>query len=217
MTQIAIAPSMTEYFEGVVDDAVRSRRVEISTAVRGYLVGMLCDFAHPDETVGSTMDQPLTFQLRDALDAVGAERFLRLRRLGDGVLYVAGFFGGHIELRGVDRAYVLGVGSTAYGQAASMLRLGGNGAVGFAAMAREREAGRRLVAAPDVLGELATKFDRVADVLADVAEGTLALGAYDDRTVLKLYDRWLKTGSSRLAGELAQRGLLPTKVAKGTN
>jgi hypothetical protein len=84
-------------------------------------------------------------------------------------------------------------------------------------MARERERGRRVVAAPDVLGELSSKFDRVADVLADVAEGTLALGAYDDRTVLKLYDRWLKTGSSRLAGELAQRGLLPSKGARGTN
>ena len=68
-----------------------------------------------------------------------------------------------------------------------------------------------------MLSELAAKFDRFAAVLADVAEGTLACGARDERSVVKLYERWLKTGSSRLAEELGARGIVPTRGTGGIN
>ena len=135
--------------------------------------------------------------------AAGPERFRRLRALGDHSLYALGFFGGHIELKGVDRGYVSSVGSTAYSHAAAMLRT----------RARAQRSSRE----PDVLSELAAKFDRFAAVLADVAEGTLACGARDERSVVKLYERWLKTGSSRLAEELGARGIVPTRGMGGSN
>ncbi|MCC6555406.1 MAG: hypothetical protein IT372_20795 [Polyangiaceae bacterium] len=192
---------MTVYFQEVVGEALRVRHVEATEAACSYLVDLLCEFAHPDEQAGSTFHQPLAFLLRDALEASGAERFRRLRVLGDGVLYAVGFFGGHIELKGIDRGYVVGVGSTAYRHAAAMLR-------------RRASA---LGQGPDVLGELADKFERFAEVLNDVADGTLASGARDERSVLKLYERWLRTGSARLADELGARGLIPVRGSGGLN
>jgi hypothetical protein len=192
---------MSLYFQEVVGESLRFRRVEATEAACSYLVDLLCAFAHPDEHTGSTLNQPLTFLLRDALEAAGAERFRRLRLLGDGVLYVLGFFGGHIELKGIDRGYVVGVGSTAYRHAAAMLRLSPTA----------------ISQGPDVLSELAEKFERFADVLNDVAEGMLASGARDERSVLKLYERWLRTGSTRLAEELGARGLIPVRGFGGTN
>jgi hypothetical protein len=206
MSSIAISPSMTEYFRTIVADAIRTRQIEASDAAEGYLVGLLCDYAHPGPDAESTLSEPLTFLLRDALDAAGPERFRRLRVLGDGVLYTVGFFGGHIELRGVDRSYVYSVGRSAYDQAAAMLRLGGNGAAGFASLRTTH-----------VLAELATKFERFAAVLADVADGTLARSARDERSVVKLYERWLRTGSERLADELGARGLVPTRGKGGVH
>jgi hypothetical protein len=197
---ITVSPSMTRYFQEVVDEALRVRNVEATGAASSYLVGLLCAFAHPDEQAESTFSQPLTFLLRDALEATGAERFRRLRSLGDGVLYAAGFFGGHIELKGVDRGYVVGVGSTAYHQAAAMLRLNA-----------------RIGQGPDVLSEMAEKFDRFVRVLNDVADGTLASSARDERSVLRLYERWLRTGSHRLADELGARGIVPTRGSGGLN
>jgi hypothetical protein len=197
---ITVSPSMTHYFQEVVDEALRVRNVEATEAASSYLVGLLCAFAHPDEQTESAFSQPLTFLLRDALESTGAERFRRLRSLGDGVLYALGFFGGHIELKGVDRGYVVGVGSTAYHQAAAMLRLNTRGGQG-----------------PDVLSELAAKFERFAGVLNDVADGTLASSARDERSVLRLYERWLRTGSNRLAEELGARGLVPTRGTGGIN
>jgi hypothetical protein len=68
-----------------------------------------------------------------------------------------------------------------------------------------------------VLSELASKFDRFTMVLRDVAEGTLAAGAHDERSVVRLYERWLKSGSARLAEELGARGIIPTRGGGGSN
>lgn len=194
---IALSPSMTSFFEDVVTEVVETRQIEASPEAIQYVVGLLCDFAHPDPETEGTLTQPVTFLYRDAIAATGAERFRKLKALGDGVLYGAGFFGGHIEQRGADRAYVVGVGANAYDHAAAMLRRGG-GPLG-----------------PDVLGELARKFERFVDVLAAVAESTLAAAARDARSVLKLYERFLHTGSTHLAGELASHGIFPQRGAKG--
>ncbi|MEO7328294.1 MAG: hypothetical protein ABI193_06935 [Minicystis sp.] len=200
-SSIAIAPNVSEFFQEVLTDAIRVRQVEATDEAASYLVSLLCEYAHPDEAAGSTFGTPLTFQLRDAMAANGAERFKRLRSLGDHVLYALGFFGDHIEVKGIDRSYVVTVGQSAYQHAAAMLRL----------KARMTEQG------PNVLSELASKFDRFADVLRDVAEGTLASNARDQRSVLKLYERWLKTGSARLAEELGAHGIIPNRGSGGLN
>jgi hypothetical protein len=198
---ISIAPNISQYFQEVISDAIRARQVEATEAAASYLVSLLCDYAHPDEEAGSTFNRPLTFILRDAMNLVGAERFRRLRGLGDHSLYALGFFGGHIKLKGIDPGYVSTVGSTAYREAASMLRL----------KAQKTEQ------APSVLSELAAKFDRFAEVLRDIADGTLACGARDERSVVKIYERWLKTGSARLAEELGSHGIVPSRGAGGLN
>lgn len=197
---ITIAPSMSHYFEEAITEAIRARRVEATEAASRYLVGILCSFAHPDEEAGSPFTKPLTFLLRDALEATGADRFRRLCALGDGILYALGFFGGHIELKGVDRTYVVGVGSAAYSHAAAMLRVNASPASGT-----------------DVLSEMTIKFDRFVEVLADVAEGTIGSVAADQRSVVKLYERWLRTGSSRLASALGAHGILPVRSRGGVS
>jgi hypothetical protein len=197
---IAIAPNITEYFHEVISDAIRVRHVEATDEAASYLVSLLCSFTHPDEEAGASFQRPLTFLLHDALESSGPDRFRRLRALGDHALYALGFFGGHIELKGVDRRYVSNVGSTAYIHAAAMLRT--------------RAKAER---SPGVLSEMATKFDCFAGVLADVAEGTLACGVRDERSIVKLYERWLRTGSSRLAEELGARGIVPTRGSGGSN
>ncbi len=196
---ISISPSITEYFGSVVDDALRLRNVQASAAASQYVVGVLCDFARTSEETEIPFSKPLTFQLRDALEAPFAERFHRLRALGDGVLYVVGFFGGHIELRGIDRRYVMHVGSSAYTNAAAMLHVPG----------KSSHCG--------VLEELAAKFDEFVDVVAEVAEGAIANSACGERGVVKLYERWLRTGSSRIAEELGARGIIPSRAVEGLN
>jgi hypothetical protein len=197
---IALSPSMTEYFRGVVDEAIRQRRVEATDAAVSYVVGLLCSYARPDNDAATALSQPFTFLLRDAMAASGSERFHRLRTLGDGVLYTAGFFGEHVAHKGIDLRYVLSVGRSAYDGAAAMLHLG-----------------RKPLDAPDVLGELSKKFERFVEVLGDVADGTMASASQSPESVVQLYERWLRTGSMRLAEELGALGLMPSRGAGGTH
>lgn len=195
-SEITLAPRMDDYFRDVVVEVVRERKIDATEAAVSYLVSLLCSYARPDADVGSTLTEPLTFLLRDALNAPGSVRFQRLRLLGDGVLYAMGFFGEHIDKKGVDRSYVLSVGSTAYDNASAMMRLGSHHG-------------------PDVLGELAAKFGGFVGVLSDVAEGTMARGARGSEGAMRLYERWLKTGSTRIAGELGVLGLMPNRGGRG--
>lgn len=188
---IAIAPNMNQFFHEVVVDALRTRHVDATDEAAGYLVGILCDYAHPTEEAHSPFSEPLTFLLRDALEASGPDRLRRLRSLGDGVLYALGFFGEHLTQRGADRKYIEQVGASAYQHAAASMRL------------RTRHS-----AELTLYSELATKFQRFAAVLSDVAEGTIGAMVRDSQSLVKVYERWLRTGSNRLAGELGLHGIV---------
>jgi hypothetical protein len=197
---IIAADSVSGFFQEVVEDAMKSRNVSATGGARSYLVGLLADYAHPDHRAGEALARPLAFLLDEALHTPDpAERFERLRTLGDGVLYSCGFFSDHFEARGLDQRYLFGIGTSAYGTAGAMLRT-----------AKEEEEDPS-----DLFRELAAKFGVFVDVLTDVADSTVAMGASTPQSLLKVYERWLKTGSDTLAQALTTHGLVPTRGPKG--
>src|ERR1700733_32111 len=122
---IVAAQSVSHFFVDVVEDSIRLRGIEATDGATQYLVGLLADYAHPGRRAGEALERPVTLLLDEALRAADpAERFERLRSLGDGVLYGCGFFGDHFEARGVDSKYLQVLGTRAYGAASSMLRRG---------------------------------------------------------------------------------------------
>lgn len=191
---IVATASVSDFFEEIVSDAMKSRGVSASEGATTYVVALLSDFAKPGSPVERTLDRPLTLLLDEALNTPQlADRFERLRTLGDGVLYSTGFFADHFEARGVDAKYVMGIGRTAYESAGSLLRR------------QEEESG------PDIFHELAFGFDAFVDVVAEVANATIARGVATSRGLLKLYERWLKTRSESLADALSSHGFVPPR------
>ena len=205
---IALANSVGSFFHEAVGEAVRTRQIETTEQARSYLVALLSDFAHPNAERDDTFDRPLAFLLDEALRTTGVQRFQRLRALGDSVLYITGFFGDHIETRGVDVGYVTSVGATAYGSVASMLRR---------PPADPIDSGKRQEADDNVFAELSQNFARFVEVLTTVADATLAHQARGERGVVMLYERWLKSGSVTLAKELGARGLVPHRGSGGVH
>jgi hypothetical protein len=198
---IVATGSVSGFFQEIVGDAMRVRRVDATDGTTSYIVSLLADYAKPDERAEEALDRPLAFLLDEALHTqAAAERFERLRSLGDGVLYGCGFFRDHFEARGVDQSYLFGIGTTAYGTAASMLR---------------RNVDEDHAPSLDIFGELAKNFAAFVAVLADVADHTIAMGTSSSRNVVKMYERWLKTGSERLAQSLSSHGLVPMRGPKG--
>jgi hypothetical protein len=201
MSTIIATNSITGFFEEVVDDAIKTRGVEVTDGATSYVVGLLTDYARPDHAAKSHMERPLAFLLDEALHTVEpGERFDRLRTLGDAVLYSCGFFADHFTARGVEKTYLFGIGTTAYGAASSMLLL-----------PVADDANKSV----DIFGELATKFESIVQIISEVADSTIAKSAPGATGVLKLYERWLKTGSSTLANELHAHGFVPMRGGKG--
>jgi hypothetical protein len=195
---IVAAQSVSGFFGEVVEDALRTRRVDATDGAAQYLVGLLADYARPGGRAGETLERPVTLLLDEALHASDpAERFERLRVIGDGVLYGCGFFADHFEARGVDVKYMCAIGTRAYGGASSMLR-------------RHADDG-----GPDLFAELADNFQVFVDVVADVADATITMGVENSLGLVKVYERWLRRGSERLAVALTARGMVPTRGAKG--
>lgn len=200
---ILTSGTVTDFFHEVVEDAIKTRGVEATDGATTYLVSLLSDYARPDARTEQALERPLAFLLDEALHTTApAERFDRLRVLGDCVLYSCGFFADHFEARGVDQKYLVGIGAKAYGTASAMLLSG----------ARSGEAGGRSI---DVFGELATKFPSFVDVITEVADTTVAKGVATSKGLLKVYERWQKTKSGTLAQALTSHGLVPMNGPKG--
>jgi hypothetical protein len=189
---IVASACVSDFFEEVVDDAIKAKKVSASEAARSYVVSLLADLAKPGSPIEKTLERPLTLLLDEALHTPElADRFEKLRTLGDGVLYSSGFFADHFEARGVDSGYIIGIGRTAYETAGSLLH-----------PTAQKEEG------PDIFHELAAGFTGFVDVIAEVANATLARGAATSRGLLKLYERWLKTRSESLADALSSHGFV---------
>ena len=178
--------SPAEYFKDLVESSLARQHLRSNDLTSYYLVDLLCRFMRPDRRIPFYDDtsEPLALRLRRALESGGMEQRARLRNLGDFSLFTSGFFSDSLNRRSVDLDYYVSMGEYAYG---SLSR-------------------RDTDALGEVFTELARKFVAYMDVLADISERTGGSGSTD---VLRLYERWLRTGSARDGQRLVGRGLVP--------
>jgi hypothetical protein len=197
-----LSADVSAFFAGLVGEAVEERHLDATDATRAYVSSLLADYAKPGTLTRDALERPVTLLLAEAKESVGRERFERLRALGDGTLYVCGFFGEHLETRGVALRYVTSVGAEAYGCAASMLR--------------QHASGGEVSSAPDVFGELAVRFQAFVELIESIAArlGAQSVGGTAGG-IVRLYERWLRTGSNEIASKLGAHGLVPVKGSGG--
>jgi hypothetical protein len=189
--------NLQEFFHDSVQQALHNQHVEVEAQTEHYLVTVLTRFARADEyfegSAGTRGQRPLASLLAEALEAPQAEqRRERMQRLGDVSLFMAGFFAQSFARRLVDVDYCIAMGGRAYGSLAESWRGGVRGAV-FSKL----------------FAELAAKFQRLVDVLNEVADTARPAS---DQDVLRLYEVWLKTSSPRARRLLQQRGVVPLAV-----
>lgn len=148
-----------------------------------YPVNLLAGFIHCDRS-GPDDNEALGVRCVRALGAAGAWQRTELRHVGDQSLFISGFFADSFHRSLVDVDYFIQLGEYAYGS-----------------LARTNDP-----ALGEVFDELAEKFTAFVDVLGDVSERT-SLTCNTD--LLRLYERWARTGSRRSADLLAERGIVP--------
>ncbi len=193
--------NLREFFHDSVQTALRQQRVSVDDHTEHYVVNVLTMFARSEELYERTPEgirlKPLAHMLAEASEAPTAhKRDEALRRLGDVSLFVAGFFAQSFARRLVDVDYHIAMGGRAYGTLAESMR----GTLRGQAFAT-------------IFMELAQKFQRLVDVLNEVAEMAYQ---HSDKDILRLYEIWLKTGSPRAYAILRRLGVEPVSAGART-
>jgi len=189
MAGLLAVMSPEEYFRDLLGSAIGRQRLEVGQETEFYLVNLLSGFLDAgklfeEEADGSKDREPLALMLARALEVPRAAQLPALRKLGDVSLYVSGFWGDSLSRSVVDIDYYIGMGGAAYGKAAAL-----------AASPASRS----------LFEELSAKFHMLVDVLGEVAEHTAMV---TNTGVVRLYERWMKTGSVRLARLLGEQGVV---------
>jgi len=179
--------SAVEYFKELVEGALAHQRIAVGELTSFYVVNLLTGFL---QRPAYDDDTPMAVRLAEAINAAGAKQRDSLRQIGDLSLFMSGFFADSFQRKLVDVDYYANIGGTAY---ATLSRYEAD-------------------AFSSVFSELADNFVRFADVLSEVSERASCASNAD---LLRLYERWLKTGSRRCGQLLLERGVVPS--LSGTN
>lgn len=194
MSELVRDETPMEFFREQLERAMEHQKVSTSAFTEYYLVNLLSACVHgelPPPEPGFD-ETPLAVLYIRAVQASRSERTRLLRMMGDTALFVSGFFADSLSRGLVDLGYYKAMGGHAY-----------------ARLSREDSA---LGVGSTVFSELSGRFCEFADVLAEVSE-TSQLST--NTSVLRLYERWVQTGSRRAAALLAERGIAPVLPGDG--
>lgn len=140
----------------------------------------------PDGKPSETLLTELYLQYLQARDE---EKKVILQRLGDLCLMVSGYFSESIKRKVVDIGFYFGMGGSAYYNLSTMMQ--------------EKQS-------KETFDELSSKFESFSNVLGEMSE---RCGVQSNKDVLRLYERWITTGSDRLKSLLNEKGIsTPFKV-----
>lgn len=177
-----------EFFRELVTGAIAHRKLRIQESTEFYLVRLLARFLEREQLYTEASGEPaqvepLALLLLRALEEGHRQRREGLRKLGDTSLFVAGFFGDSLARSAVDAGYYVAMGERAYQALAAS-----PGPAGSA----------------ETFAEMAARFEIFVDVLAEIAE---MQELRSNRGLVRLYERFLHTGSQRVAEQLRARGV----------
>lgn len=186
MDNVLHSQTPAEYFKEVVEKVMERQGFRSSELSAFYLVQLLDDFVALDRRFAEVDVEPdttLAELLCGAIASPGEGRFARLKLTGDVALFISGFFSDSVARKRLELDYYMRMGGYAYGRAARL-------SPGEAA---------------SVFYELSAKFGRFVDVLNEVSEESAIT---DAGGILRLYERWLQSGSKRSEKRLRQEGIL---------
>jgi hypothetical protein len=186
--RLVAGASPVEFFREQLEQAMDHQKVSTSQFTQFYLVNLLAGGVRgqlpPDEP--GYDETPLAVLYVRAIHSSRRDRARILRAMGDTALFMSGFFADSLSGRLVDLDYYKAMGGFAY-----------------ARLAHDEDP---RVFGPEVFSELSGRFTEFADLLSEISEKSQLA---TNKSVLRLYERWLQTGSRRVASLLAERGITP--------
>ncbi|MBX7230615.1 MAG: hypothetical protein K1X29_00885 [Bdellovibrionales bacterium] len=192
-----IISSPRPFFTEVISTSLQKRKIETSNQTKFYLVDLLEHYMFAANLFlnneAPQRNQTLAETYLQSFSAEPSMRMELLKKLGDTALYVSGFFGDSLQKKIIDIDYYVDIGGSAYNL-----------------LSRATE--NHLTA--QVFNDLSSRFLDYMDLLTHISQQLLIQSNQD---ILRLYDRFLSTGSKLAQEQLIERGVLTTKSANKTH
>jgi hypothetical protein len=182
--------SPRQYFGEMVEAGFSKRNIKTTPAVQLYMVQLLEHYL--DARNLFTRPDTLAETFLMASNSQTPEKIELLKKLGDKSLYISGFFGDSLARKIVDLDYYAGMGGAAYASLADCVR--------------EDDTAH-------VYRIFSQRFIEFVDVLTYISQQS---SVHTDQGLLRLYDRYMRTGSELAKEKLIEMGVLtlPTDQAK---
>jgi hypothetical protein len=185
-----------EFFVDRVDEALTRLKFSALPQSKIYIVDLLEHymvaknlFPVEDES-GKRKRETLAEIFLRAHNSTPPVKFDLLKKLGDSSLYISGFFGDSLTRKIVDLDYYVDMGGTAYASLANY--------------ASDENASA-------LYGEFSKKFSAFVDVLTYISQESMVQSNED---LLRLYNRYLTTGSRLAEDQLKEKGLINSELSK---
>jgi hypothetical protein len=194
---LALVTSSREHFEELIDEGFRHLSIKPSYSVRTYLVDLLSAFQDtkklfpPEWTEsGEKVQHTLAEMWLKALSSPSPVRIDLLQNLGDRALYVSGVFSESLTRSLVDVDYYCEMGTSA-----------------FRVLAEEVKEETKV----HTYKKVSEYFLECSDVLYFVAG---KVGLRSEANLMRVYERYLRTGSPLAKEALVQSGLWSTQLSR---
>ncbi len=184
--------NLFDYFHERVEHAKCQQTVPLSENTTLYLASLLTERARIDRP--APQETTLVELHLRAANAPPGEQARTYRELGDRALYVLGYFSESLERSPVGPSYYTEMGTAAYQRVDTVFKQWFSDAFG------------------PVFGELATHFSECVELIEQVRTGETE----DSDDMVRLYERWLATGSEKYATRLRAKGIIvPRRKVEG--
>lgn len=191
VAELFISPG--DFFKNLVRQGFAQRKLETYPHVETYLVDLLQhyldaknlfdpDYDEQGRKVPKTLAEMYLYANNAQDQKVKVEL---LKKLGDRSLYMSGFFGDSLQRKIVDVDYYVNMGGVAYATLATCVR--------------EDTTAK-------VYSTISRRFIDFVDVLTYISHSSLIKS---NESVLRLYDRYMTTGSELAREKLTEMGVLP--------
>ena len=187
--KLSIVKRPEAFFSELLDAAIRNQHLDISDSAKVYLIDLLSRNAVNNELILKDpkcpyADKPISIVFQQSLAEPITQRREMLKYVGDYSLYIGGYFNESLNRKIIDVGYYIAIGGQAFGNLSNIA-----GSSQFSSL----------------YYELFIKFSSLVDVLIEVSFDTFMTKATD---ILRLYDRWIQTGSKVLERKLIEKGII---------
>lgn len=189
--QSSLVVTPRDFFYELVKSGFTKRNIDTYPAVQTYLVGLLEHyldarnlFDEPVDEMGHRQPTTLAEMYLKASGSDYSEKVELLKKLGDRTLYISGFFGDSLQRKIVDIDYYADMGGAAYASLATHTK-------------EDTQA--------KVYKEFSQKFLDFVEVLTYISHQSFIKS---DESILRLYDRYMRTGSEIAREKLVEMGVM---------